>query len=599
MSAAQKAKKKKRCTVVGASDVFGLKERDKKEEPKPDHLQWIVDAAEKLQYCSDGRIRLLAALRFKKYAPEIIDHLPHFAGTLALAAKADSNANVRKAAIDAIGALGSSAGSCADSLENALKNDENKWIRAAAAGALAAVGKENSSFPQVRALRLAVLYDSQPSVRCDAAVALAAFDTAADAVIEDLAREVVADSDPVLRSRALAAFALFGNKSEPYAEMLAGAALNDRAAGVRLAAATTMDALGDIAKAGASQLLAALEHEDPLRRKAAVRALATIGYEAPPTPEPIVDETPKRRGIRGRGSPRKTPRSAGVASSESQPSSKKTSPQKTSSTRAKNKESSVKSSPKKMKEASARDITADDSGALRSKSRTRNSTCKARRFSFADDPPLPPATPPPLARAGVTLAALALQDTDALVRYRAGEALNSFGRQRSALEWEWAQTTLQDDDAEVRKRASEALGASQYDRRLKQAEKFAKLIAGTGDSDGRCGTAEIVTQHRALAAMRDLGTAARPHRSALDAARQGRDPDVCVEARRALVDLEVYPRAQTGRRIVGTPISTADLRRTMADLRSEAAELRMQARCSTAAGQRSEDMFFLRAKLLA
>lgn len=226
--------------------------------------------------------------------------------------------------------------------------------------------------------------------------------------------------------------------------------------------------------------------------------------------------------------------------------------------------------------------------------------------------PLPPPTPPPLVRAGKALASMALNDSDIFVRYRASEAMSSFRKAVTEQVSEMAQTTLKDPDAQTRSRASEALGAM-GDWRADHAKTFSDFIATTAfgaSSPGgsirrgsRCSTAEIISQHRAVAALRDLGTAAKPFRRELDAVREGcRDPHVREEARRTVSGLESFPMGSGGQRFVSSPPAAAfppiTLFETHAALRMEAAGLGVEARCSTAAGQRSEDFFFLRAKML-
>lgn len=218
--------------------------------------------------------------------------------------------------------------------------------------------------------------------------------------------------------------------------------------------------------------------------------------------------------------------------------------------------------------------------------------------------PPPPPTPPPLVRAGKTLANMALNDSDAFVRYRAGEAMSNFGTAVKEQVKAMARTTLKDNDALARSRASEALGFM-GERRAEHALTFSELIASSNSRPAsRCSTAEIVAQHRALNALRDLGTAAHPFRTTLDSIREGsRDAGVREAARRTMNDLDTRPFGFLGGRIVKSPQASAFPSMTLfasdSILRAEAANLRVEARCSTAAGRRSEDYLFMQAKLMA
>merc|ERR1719247_2532522 len=104
-----------------------------------------------------------------------------------------------------------------------------------------------------------------------------------------------------------------------------------------------------------------------------------------------------------------------------------------------------------------------------------------------------------------------------------------------------AETTLRSDSPTARSRASEALGATGSNWRDAHAQTFSDLIVGsTGRPYSRCGTADIIAQHRAVAALRDLGTAAQPHRQMLHSVQEGsRDPALQDAARRAKFDAEI------------------------------------------------------------
>jgi len=185
------------------------------------------------------------------------------------------------------------------------------------------------------------------------------------------------------------------------------------------------------------------------------------------------------------------------------------------------------------------------------------------------------------------LASTALHDDDALVRFRAAEAMNFFGRCASPKLREMAERTLNDDNAEVRCRASEALG-NFGDRRDVHAQTFSDLCRPSSP----CSPTDVIKQNRALAALRDMGTASYQHRNALDCAHQGsRDASVRLSASRALAGL-------SWRRPVATPVKLPDLHRQLATLRAEADDLRTQTRITTAAGQRTEDFLMLRARSL-
>lgn len=199
---------------------------------------------------------------------------------------------------------------------------------------------------------------------------------------------------------------------------------------------------------------------------------------------------------------------------------------------------------------------------------------------------------------------MALNDSDAFVRYHAGEAMCHFGNAVKEQVNQMAQTTLKDNDALARSRASEALGCM-GDWRAEHAQTFSQLITSSDSRPAsRCSTADIVAQHRAVNALRDLGTAAHPFRLTLDSIREGtRNVGLREAARRTMNELEMRPLGYLGRRIVGSPPASAfpPMTRFASDsiLRTEAANLRMEARCSTAAGRRSEDYLFMHAKMLA
>lgn len=386
-------------------------------------------------------------------------------------------------------------------------------------------------------------------------------------------------------------------------------------------------------------------------RKAAVRALATIGYVEPPPspPEEEVEEEPvakpskkKKKPVAGgkakaapkpKSSPRKPSKSPERKSSKPHESpsaltesSKSASVQLSKALSPSNSEVTAQEeattkmsrdrdtlSPKRpsmlTSQAAGPSEVIDSPGNMGLKKGKKGGASPKRggrrrqRKDESPRQPLPPPTPPPLARAGKALAMMALNDSDAFVRYRAGEAMSSFRKAVTEQVSEMAQTTLRDPDAQTRSRASEALGAM-GDWRADHAKTFSALFAASSPRPGlRCSTAEIISQHRALAALRDLGTAARPFRRTLDAVREGcRDPQVREAARRTVIGLENFPMGFAGQRLVSSPPAAAFPPVTNfashANLRMEAAGLGVEARCSTAAGQRSEDFFFLRAKML-
>lgn len=171
------------------------------------------------------------------------------------------------------------------------------------------------------------------------------------------------------------------------------------------------------------------------------------------------------------------------------------------------------------------------------------------------------------------------------------------------------ETALMNKDPLMRSRASEALG-SLGDFRAEHAAAFSQVIkrtpghAESNRPDSRCGTADIIRQHRAVAALRDLGTAAQPHRQMLHSVQEGsRDPALQDAARRAKFDAEILsPKWETGKRRVslGNSASLPAIThwQSTADLRASADEMRMTIRCTTPAGHRSEDMLFRQIQMM-
>lgn len=553
------------------------------ETPGKPPLAWIIDAAEKLQYHREESMRHTAANWFRNVAPKIVDSAQYFAGTLVLALSGDTNNNVRRLAAETLGLLGSEAIPYQHVLEKALLNDRDEKVREVAAKALGLIGKEDREFSHAEAFRQAALYDCQQEVRKVAAVGLAAVDTeGAIKEIGALSAEVTTGDDPVLRCRAAAALALAGPKAVPHAEALATSALNDTAAGVRLAAVAAIRASPEVTKAALPHLVAGLEHADPGRRKAAARALGEIDPNRilEPEQEDVTQEDAFRQTLtRSKKKTPSAPTSARSATTELSTVPELAAEQEAQPTRLK-RSKAPKASAKKGKKAKAATPKA-------AAAPTRPETAAHVRVHRT---------------AGQTLANLALYDEDAMVRFRAGEAMSTFGNTVTQHVNLIAQKSLKDDDAEARARASEALGMMGAQRDV-AAQTFSEVILKSPRRPGRRRGIDPEVQRRAVDALRDLGTAAQPHRPTLDAAKtSSRDEGVRMAASRTLGFLERQRMGATGRTLVGTgPLGAdvAELLNSTASLRFDAAAASVEARCSTPAKHRSEGMLFLQAKLLA
>jgi HEAT repeat protein len=318
--------------------------------------------------------------------------------------------------------------------------------------------------------------------------------------------------------------------------------------------------LKDSAQCGLARIVSALEDVDPVRRKAAAMALGAIGCpDQLIVPEEIAEE--KDSQVIGK----KKRKKKGTQSKSELHSSNLL-------------ESGDESSPKKANQ--------------NLKKKRTNRKQKGALLEPIEQPPPPPETLSQVqSRASAALATTCLHDSNAFVRYRAAEAMNSFGNNMTKSLKQMADTALQDENAEARIRASEALGTL-GDCRAVHARTFSNLVI-----DG-----DPIMQRRAVDALRDLGTAAHPHRKVLNAVTQkSSDESLRLAARHACSYLETRPLGDLGRRIVKQQpsIRVDDLQNGMSNLRSCAADAIIEARCATPIFLRSESLIMLQAKLLA
>jgi HEAT repeat protein len=566
---------------------------------------WILDEAETLRLALDNHVRLGAAQKLADACSEIasgntlyVGTEALFAGSLSLVLYRDSSPSVREIAASAFAVLGPVAILHAEALAAALLNDSAKQVKIAAARALASVGKEADAFPQSDALRHASLHDGDLAVRQEAAKCLGLLDRSSSPHLDELVNVMTSDKDQVLRSRAAAALGSVGKASEVHSEALARVSLDDKAAGVRIAAATALRTLGEAAPSdGLSQLVIALEDRSPERRKAAAKALGAIGY-APPIEEQkdgLCAEAMHQAGFdQSKGKKKKKKSQRASSTSPTRPTESSTSPTAHPKDPSMTEDKAVAGDRGQMVKQSQSEGSSHvpKRGKARKKSPQRSRASAVECFLEPQPPPKETAAAVQL-RAGRALASASLNDSDAFVRYWAGEAMNTFGNAVKDEVDAMATSTMQHNDAEVRDRASEALGTL-GDSRESHASTFASLMRNRSDP---------IIQSRALYAIRNLGTAARPHRKALDTViRESTDASIRSAARNTLGFLQSRPLGAFGRRLVSEQpehFKSAELQTSMSDLRMSAADMQIKARCSTPARYRSESVLLLKAKMIA
>lgn len=188
------------------------------------------------------------------------------------AAVSDPDVRNRRAAIDALEALGESAAAAGPALVKALGDPDSfvRWAAARALGRLAGMVDPGTALPPL----IRLLEDADGDVRRSAAKALEHFGTAALPATAALVRCVrTADAD--LRVAAIRALQAIGPNARPALAALAEA-LSDRDARTREAAAVALGRFGSAAAEAVPQLRQALTDDNPEVRKAASAALLVI-----------------------------------------------------------------------------------------------------------------------------------------------------------------------------------------------------------------------------------------------------------------------------------------------------------------------------------
>lgn len=554
---------------------------------KPTVPSWVVQAADFLNDAEASK-REAAARRLRDASTAICDFAPFFAGTLTVVLRKDEVPRVRFVAAQAIGALGSQAGQpYGEALAVALKQDPSSQVREAAAKGLGMIGGHLDE------LRTVALDDGFADVRRQAAQALGCSGRAASEQLEALVDTLAKHDFHVMRCRAATAIGDAGaDASGPYAEALAAATLTDPAAGVRMEAARALAKLGDAAAApGVTQLTAALQDGDAQRRKLAARAFAAIGevlqeIESTKQEQQVADLAATRRPLEKTTEelpPRRRRRKTEATTGKKVATSRDASPMSETLVDQSGHRASPNASPKASPKRKGR-------------RRIPEPIEMPESPSGGDTVAVLPATVVGLTSTtaeGLAEAALgaALNDSDALVRFTAGEALRAFGpsatgpdKLDTALS-AMVKTALHHDNAESRCRASEALG-SMGDLRKTHAEV---LAASLDDRDP-------IKQRRAAEALRDLGTPAQAYREKLTATLlDGPAEDVRKAAARALSTLDTRPLGAFGRRTVRHS-SPHELSRSLRFV-AEAAPLQLAARCTTPHSLRPEFSLTKRAQL--
>jgi HEAT repeat protein len=192
----------------------------------------------------------------------------------------DSDQNVRRSAIDALGNIGPNAAGAAPALAAALK-DPDKHVRQRAAGALVTIGPNAAE--AVPALA-AALKDHDNDVRRLAALALGKIGPNA-AEAEPALADTLKDPDTIVRLWAIEALGKIG----PAAVPALAAALIDADKDVRARAAAALAEIGPNATEAVAALAAILKDPDATVRWDAAYVLSRIGPNAAEAVPALVD----------------------------------------------------------------------------------------------------------------------------------------------------------------------------------------------------------------------------------------------------------------------------------------------------------------------
>ena len=227
---------------------------------------------------SNQAVRRAAAEALGAMGKEAAAAMPKLAAALQ-----DSDEMVQAAAAEALGAIGGigpgiGAHQAVWPLRKALKSPFER-VRRAAAGALVAIGKEAPG-AVVAELRKA-LQDFDDKVRAAAAKALGAMGKeAAGAVVPEL-RKALHDFDDVVRAAAAEALGAMGKEAPGAVMPELRKAFQDSKYHVRAAAAEALGAMGKEAPGAVMpELRKALQDSDERVRAAAAKALGAMGKEA-------------------------------------------------------------------------------------------------------------------------------------------------------------------------------------------------------------------------------------------------------------------------------------------------------------------------------
>jgi len=192
----------------------------------------------------------------------------------------DRDAEVRSAAIEGLGALGSAASSFAGEVAAFLK-DADPEVRSQAVSALGQMGKAGAAFSaQALPLLTEAKSNSEPgrSVRYEAATALGEFSKEDGAFVEKLA-PLLTDADPEMRAAAVRGLGAARKFAAPHVAEIASL-LDDGAPEVRMEAAATLGEIGEAVEPFAPRLLALLGDARIMARRNAVTALEKMRKQA-------------------------------------------------------------------------------------------------------------------------------------------------------------------------------------------------------------------------------------------------------------------------------------------------------------------------------
>ncbi|MFM7077196.1 MAG: HEAT repeat domain-containing protein, partial [Planctomycetaceae bacterium] len=184
---------------------------------------------------------------------------------------AAADAEIREAAVSALGELGPQATATAGDATAKLLEDADPFVRVAAVGALAGLGRPA---PRARAILLEALAGTDEDLQASAAEVIGDRGKAAAGFSAALARVAAAAADPHTRAAAITAIGDIGAADQPAA---LGKALGDDDADVRHAAAYAINDLPEIAPGLAAEIITAADDDDVRVRMEIAPLLAALG----------------------------------------------------------------------------------------------------------------------------------------------------------------------------------------------------------------------------------------------------------------------------------------------------------------------------------